>query len=39
MVGVEYCPNCPNWARDGLFTLVLEHSVCLNSLSEGRDFP
>ena len=29
MVGVEYGPNCPNWARDGLFTLVIS-ARCLS---------
>ena len=23
MVGVEWRPNCPNWALDGLFTHVI----------------
>ena len=37
MVGVEYGPNCPNGAHDGLFHLLLVHDVCLNSpmLREG----
>ena len=29
MVGVEYGPNCHNWARDGLFTLVIS-ARCLS---------
>ena len=27
MVGVEQGPNCPNWARDGLFTLVISERL------------
>ena len=29
MVGVEKGPNCPKWARDGLFTLVI-NARCLS---------
>ena len=29
MVGVELGPNCPIWARDGLFTLVIS-ARCLS---------
>ena len=29
MVRVELSPNCPNWARDGLFTLVIS-ARCLS---------
>ena len=29
MVGVEEGPNCPNWAQDGLFTLVIS-ALCLS---------
>ena len=29
MVGVEWGPNCPNWARDGLFKLVIS-ARCLS---------
>ena len=29
MVGVDSGPNCPNWARDGLFTLVIS-ARCLS---------
>ena len=29
MVGVEEGLNCPNWARDGLFTLVIS-AWCLS---------
>ena len=29
MVGVEYGPNFPIWARDGLFTLVIS-AQCLS---------
>ena len=29
MVGVEYGPNCPNGARDGLLTLVIS-TRCLS---------
>ena len=29
MVGVEKGRNCPNWSRDGLFTLVIS-ARCLS---------
>ena len=29
MVGIEKCPNCPNWAQNGLFMLVIS-ARCLS---------